>query len=199
MSLLSLDTRLTDDLYNLTAGNTAHQHVAYVLATFLIYLLPIALLLLFFRSETRVQSAKIFVMTVVTWVGINKLLGNFLYSHYGFRDRPFAAHGLTELLFEQPQKAFPSDHAAVLMFVTLAFFYYGHKKWGWTFLVIMLLSSISRVALGFHWVGDIIGGYAVGLIGFGLLVWLDPWLQKIGDWFFGLFTKRSSADAVTGS
>jgi len=189
MSLLTLDQNLTESLYRLTRDSSANQHLAYVIATYLIYLLPIVLLVLFWRQQTRVESAKLFVMTLVTWQGLNKLLGDFLYGHYGFRDRPFASHGLSELLFEQPQKAFPSDHAAVFMFVTLALYYYGHKKWAAVFLVAMILSSVARVAIGFHWAGDIVGGWAVGAIGFGLMVWLDPALQKIGDWFFGLFNR----------
>lgn len=196
MTLLALDQNLTEKLYHFTQNSAVNQRVAYDVATYLIYLLPILLLALFWKKDSRVESAKIFLMTLVTWVGFNKLIGNFLYGHYGFRDRPFAHHGLSELLFEQPQKAFPSDHAAVFMFVTLALFYYKKPRWGWIFAGAMVLSSLARVAVGFHYVGDIIGGWAVGVIGFGLLVLIDKplsvWLEKVMT-VVGLIKNESSS------
>ena len=196
MSLLALDQNLTESLYGLTRDNPGLQNLCYYVATYLMYLLPIMLIVLFWRRATRIECAKIFVMTLFTWEGMNRLIGNFFYNNYAFRDRPFASYGYAELLFEQPQKAFPSDHAAVFLFVTLTLFYYRQKTWAWVFLAATILGSIARVMVGFHWAGDIVGGWLIGALGFALLVALDKPLQAIGEWFFGFFDRMGKNEGI---
>lgn len=190
MSLLTLDQNLTESLYVLTRDNVSLQSLVYDVASYLIFLLPLLLVFLVIKPNTRFVAAKIFGATIITWQVFNKLIGEFFYVQYGFRDRPFAFGGLKELLFEQPQKSFPSDHAAVLLFVTLSLFYYRQKTWAWVFLVVTLLSSFARVTVGFHWVGDILGGYLVGTIGFGLLVMLDRPLHKLLEKTWALISRK---------
>ena len=191
MKLLTLDQTLTGALYELTRHNIELQGVIYITATYLIFLLPMALLHLAWKPNTRLLAAKIFVFALITWQIISKFAGEFFYFQYGFRDRPFAFSGLRELLFEQPQKSFPSDHAAVLLFVTLALFRYRQTGWAWVFLAVTILSSVARAAVGFHWVGDIIGGWLVALLGFGLMIWLEQPFQKLRDRIAQLFDARS--------
>lgn len=186
MTILGLDQSLTSSLYDLTRYNPQLQKFVYDVATYLIFLVPFVLVALVTKTNTRFVAAKIFGATIITWQVFSKLVGEFFYSQYGFRDRPFAFSGLKELLFEQPQKSFPSDHAAVLLFISLALFYYRQKSWAWIFLAITLLSSLARVTVGFHWVGDIVGGWLIGAIGFGLLVIFDRPLQKMLEKIWGL-------------
>lgn len=179
MSLIRLDQNLTEGLYSLTRDNSGLQKTAYIFASYPIFLLPIALIWLFWQKNSRLVATKIFIFAIFTWQVMSKLTGEFFYTQFSFRDRPFAFAGIKELLLEQPQKAFPSDHAAVFLFVTLALFYYRQKTWAWIFLIATVLSSIARVAIGFHFVGDILGGWLVGAIGFGLLVYFDHPLQRL--------------------
>jgi len=181
MTLLALDQSLTNTLYDLTRSNPEWQRLIYAVATYLIFLIPLMLVWLATKPTTRLLAAKMFTGAIITWLVINKLTGQFFYTQFNFRDRPFALTGVKELLFEQPQKSFPSDHAAILLFVTLALFYYRQRVWAWLFLAVTLISSLARVMVGFHWVGDILGGWLVGLIGFGLVVWLDRPLTRIGQ------------------
>ncbi len=178
---LRLDQNLTEGLYSLTRDDSGLQKIVYVFASYPIFLLPIVLIWLFWQKTSRWVAAKIFIGTIFTWQVMSKLAGEYFYTQWGFRDRPFAFAGIKELLLEQPQKAFPSDHAAVFLFVTLALFYYRQKTWGWIFLVATVLSSIARVAIGFHFVGDILGGWLIGAVGFGLLYWLDQPIQRLID------------------
>ncbi len=187
MTLLTVDQTLTGALYELTGHNVELQRVIYVTATYLIFLLPIVLLYLAWKPSTRVVAAKILVFVLITWQIISKFAGEFFYFQYGFRDRPFALSGLRELLFEQPQKSFPSDHAAVLLFVTLTLFRYRQTGWAWVFLAVTILSSVARVAVGFHWVGDIVGGWLVAMLGFGLMIWLEQPMEKLRDRIAQLF------------
>lgn len=140
----------------------------------LIYALPIILLGLFFRSPAdRLKSLKIILAALLAWQVLAKLVGTLLYTTWGFRDRPFATFGLQEYFFERPEKAFPSDHAAVIMAVTLAFFYYRYPKIAYPFAVLGVLVCLARVMIGFHYVGDILGGWLIGLAGFLIVYALD--------------------------
>jgi len=179
MDLLTLDHRLTFSLFHWGSSNPALQRFFLIVASVFIYLLPIILIWLFFRSHgDRLRSVKIFLVAVLSWQVLAQLLGSWLYTAYDFRERPFAAIGLQELFFEQPEKAFPSDHAAVMFGVMAAFFGYKYPRLGWLFLIGGLISSFGRVAVGFHYVGDILGGVAIGVIAYGLIRLLDTTLDK---------------------
>ncbi len=190
MSLIVVDQNLTEEMYRFTRDNLALQKIAYIFASYPIFLLPIALVWLVWQKTSRWVAVKIFIGAIFTWQVMSKLAGEFFYTQFGFRDRPFAFAGIKELLLEQPQKAFPSDHAAVLLFVTCALFYYRQKTWAWIFLVATVLSSIARVAIGFHFVGDILGGWLIGVIGFGLLVALDRPLQRLLEKIWNLVSRK---------
>lgn len=161
--LLSLDNEITKWLY---IGETAPswlQYSWYSLAGVFIYLLPVVLLVMLLRNaQDRLVAVKVGFSSLVAWQVISNLLGSWLYDTYGFRNRPFADYGLQELLFEKPQKAFPSDHAAVIAAVTVSFILYRYPKLAWLFGVGGLLALLGRVVLGFHWVGDILGGALIG-------------------------------------
>lgn len=177
--LLSIDKTITDFLYNQAASPTL-QKFFYVIASGFIYLIPAVLLVMFFRSHReRLASVKIFLASILAWQGFTGLLGMYLYDNFGFRDRPFADLGLQELLFERPQKAFPSDHSALLMAMIIGLFAYKYPKLGWLFLVGGVLSSLSRVVLGFHWFGDILVGWLLGALALGAIWLFDRPLTKI--------------------
>jgi undecaprenyl-diphosphatase len=192
MSLLQLDTTITLALYQVDRFSKLWQNIFYLAASGVVYILPLTLLWLFFRSHRdRINSVKIFLIAIFSWQVLSGLLGEFLYGKYGFRDRPFADNGIQEFFFERPTKAFPSDHSAVIFSIILAFFYYKYPKLGWIFLVLGVLSSLARVVMGFHWAGDIISGWAIGLLGFVVVVWLDRPITKIIEKFLSLFSKKN--------
>ena len=195
MYLLNLDKTLTFKLYVADKLSTFGLHSLYAVASYFVYLLPIILLVLFFKNpRDRINSAKIFLSAAIAWFVLNYSIGYLLY-HYGFRDRPFASKGVAELLFERPQKSFPSDHAAVLFAVMLAFFMYKYPKLGWLFIVGGAITCLARVMIGFHYVGDILGGWAVGAAAVGIVMLLDKPLTKAFEYIFGLF-KRSDGRTV---
>jgi len=67
------------------------------------------------------------------------------------------------LLFHPPTYSFPSDHALFLAFIAAFLFINGYKKIGWMALTITLIISISRIIIGFHWPGDILVGWILGI------------------------------------
>lgn len=188
-TLLGWDHSITFFLYRSGALSPFVERLFYSVATFFIYLLPLILVYLFWRGgQDRVNSVKIFLSAVIPWFILTSLVGGYLFTHYGFRERPFATLGIQELFLKRPDKAFPSDHATVLMAVTLAFFAYGYKKTGWLFLIGgVLLSSLARVVVGFHWFGDIIGGFVSGALGFWLVWSLD---RPLNHWLGHLLNRQ---------
>ncbi len=182
MTLLQGDRDITLAVFTWGLAHPVVQNFFLAISVISIYSLPFVLGWLFWRNQgaDRLQSVKIFLAAMVAWRVISYAIGTLLYSTYGFRDRPFALTGLREFFFEQPQKAFPSDHTAVLVAVTLAMFGYRYPKLGWVFLALTLLTGFGRVIVGFHYFGDIIGGAVVGLVAYGLIRLLDPWLDQLG-------------------
>ncbi len=182
MTLLGLDDRLTFALYRFGSSNWFWQHFWLIIAAWFVYLLPLTLLYLFFFGKSfsdKVAATKIFFSSIVTWQIFSKLIGNFFYSHYNFRDRPFAANGIKELFFERPTKAFPSDHSAVLVVAALLLIYYRYPKVGRFLLIGGLISGIARILVGFHFAGDILGGWALGAIAFLIFYYLDQPFTKL--------------------
>lgn len=185
MGLINFDTQLTLSLYHWGSRNESVQHAFLFIANAFVYVLPLVLLWLFFRSrQDRINSAKIFLTAVLAWQVFTRLIGGWLYSAYGFRDRPFSLGGLQELFFERPQKSFPSDHAAVMFAAMLALFAYKYPRLGWLFLIGALVSSFARVVVGFHYVGDILGGFALGAVAYGVIRLLDRPIDRILEKIF---------------
>lgn len=180
MGLLELDKQATFAIYDAVSSNQALIHFFLYLAALVVYILPVILLYLFFKNgRDRLNSIKIFLATVITWRIFSNGLGILIYNLWQFRDRPFAETGLQELFLEQPTKAFPSDHAAVLTIVAAMCFFLGYKRLGWIFVIAGTLSVFGRVAVGFHYIGDIFGGIAVGLIAFALFYYLDSQIERL--------------------
>lgn len=163
------------------------------MASGLIYALPVILVVLFFRSaRDRLVSIKLTLGAVLAWQVLSSSIGGFLYNHYQFRDRPFASMGLQELLFERPQKAFPSDHAAVVMVIGLGLIYYKYPKLGWVFLSLGVISSLARVVIGFHYFGDVLGGWLLGVAAIGLIVLFDRPITNLINKVFGRFVGQAT-------
>lgn len=101
------------------------------------------------------------------------LLANVIVSHLWDRPRPFVAHpGVVHLLVHHKADAsFPSDHSAALAGITVALLVF--VPWlGAIGVVWTLLMGLARVWVGEHYPGDILGGYAFGILGGILAVWI---------------------------
>ncbi|MEX1051851.1 MAG: phosphatase PAP2 family protein [Patescibacteria group bacterium] len=181
-TLLGWDRAITEFLYYQDAG-LGLQRLIFSAASLFIYVIPAVLLVMFWRSQRdRIVALKILVAVGLAWKVLSNLTGQLLYDGFGFRDRPFAAGGFPELFFERPEKAFPSDHAAVIAVMVLGLFVYRYPKMGWVFLVLGGISSLSRVIIGFHWFGDVIGGWLIGALAVGVIWLFDRPLTNFFEW-----------------
>lgn len=99
--------------------------------------------------------------------GLSFLLGlalNQLVLLLAHRVRPYDA-GITHLLItKSADPSFPSDHATASMAIAAAFLLQRIRRTGLAFLIAALLLMVSRVYLGTHYAGDVIGGAATGFI-----------------------------------
>ena len=154
-----------------------------VFAEYLIYGLPIFLIVFWFTSVAAKKVVlRILFCVVLAWPIISGIVGKLLP-----RDRPFESGGVQELIFHRPTYSFPSDHAAALFAVTFSLFFSGYKKMGYIFLVLSVIVVFFRVGTGIHWPTDIIAGAVIGLIAAWCVKMLDKYLDRIYELIIKFF------------
>lgn len=80
------------------------------------------------------------------------------------RIRPYDA-GISHLLIApSADPSFPSDHATATFAIAAAFLLHGMRRAGIWFLAAAMLVSVSRVYVGTHYVGDVLGGALTGIL-----------------------------------
>jgi len=99
--------------------------------------------------------------------GLSFLLGlalNQVILLFVHRMRPYDA-GLTQLLIEHSSDwSFPSDHATASIAVAMSFLFQRLPKRGLALLGAAVVVCLSRVYVGTHYVTDVLGGAATGII-----------------------------------
>ena len=79
------------------------------------------------------------------------------------RVRPYDV-GVTHLLVSPSgDPSFPSDHASAAIAIAFAFLFCGRLQQGVVFAVCATLVAVSRVYVGTHYVGDVLGGAMTAL------------------------------------
>ena len=111
-------------------------------------------------------------LAVLLGLAVNQVI--LLFVH---RPRPYDM-GVTQLLIARSADwSFPSDHATVVAAIVAAFgiqrFHHRASALG----VLALLVCLSRVYVGTHYVTDVLGGAAVGIVAAHVV----PWLYRRGN------------------
>ena len=101
------------------------------------------------------------------------------------RPRPYLAHPHTAHLFipAAHDPSFPSDHATAAFAIAVALLL-RHRPAGILALAMAAVLSVSRVAVGTHYPGDVLGGAALGTAA-ALLLWhpaVRRPLHALADW-----------------
>lgn len=114
------------------------------------------------RSSDRVGDRHILVaagLSFLLGLGINQLI--LLLVH---RVRPYDM-GVTHLIVApSADPSFPSDHATAAVAIAVTFLFHGATRRGGAFLAAAVVIALSRVFIGIHYTGDVIGGAATALI-----------------------------------
>ncbi|WP_280992506.1 phosphatase PAP2 family protein [Ochrobactrum sp. 19YEA23] len=114
------------------------------------------------RRSDRPHNRHVLVAT-----GLSFLLGlaiNQLILLVVYRTRPYDG-GISHLLISpSADPSFPSDHATATFAIAAAFLLHGMRRMGLLFLATASLVAFSRVYIGTHYMGDVVGGAATGIL-----------------------------------
>ena len=177
MNILNIDQNVLVWLNHTFVGkSTFLDNIVLFLGVYLIYALPIVLLLLWFFVKKQ-QRALAFATAgmILSWFVITKEI----VPNIWFRARPdLALIGAKELFFHRPDYSFPSDHATALFALTFGLYFFGYKKAANWFLVFSIIICLARVTLGIHFPLDILGGIVSALIGASIVKYFEKPLEK---------------------
>jgi undecaprenyl-diphosphatase len=104
---------------------------------------------------------------VLVAAGLSFLLGlgfNQLVLLFVQRVRPYDAQISHLIIDRSADFSFPSDHATASFAIAAAFLLHGLPKRGFVFLAAAVLLAVSRVYIGTHYVGDVLGGAVTGIV-----------------------------------
>ena len=177
MNILEIDQNILLGLNRALVGKNAFlDNILVFCGVYLVYALPIILLLMWFFIKTKQKAtAFAFVSTIFSWFVITKTIVPAIW----FRARPdLNLIGAKELLFQRPDYSFPSDHATALFGITFGLYMFGYKKAGNWFLLYSFIIVFCRVVLGIHFPLDIVGGAVSGLVGVTIFKLFEKPLEK---------------------
>lgn len=154
--------------------NHSNSNVNKFFGEYLIYGLPLLLIILWFWGKNQKMALRALFSVVLAWPILAYSLG-----HLVHRLRPFDIGGVKELIFHRPTYSFPSDHAAALLAVAASFWFSGNKKLSVAVGIAGLVISFFRVSAGLHFPTDILGGMIVGMVAAYLIYLFDKPLDLI--------------------
>lgn len=177
MNILSIDQNMLLSLNHAFVGHGRPlDDIIKFLAAYLIYTLPIVLLVLWFAYPKKREALAMATLgAAFAWFVITKSI----VPHIWFRTRPdLALIGAKELIFHRPDYSFPSDHATMLFGLAFGLYLFKWPKVATWFLVFAILICTMRVAIGVHFPLDIIAGAISGLVGVLIFKLFDEFLLK---------------------
>lgn len=95
--------------------------------------------------------------------GVLALFINFLIAKVYFEPRPFVTHSVHLLIPHAKDASFPSDHTSGAFGLAIGMRLYK-RKWGKWMLVFAVLTGFSRIFVGHHYPGDVLGSMIVALV-----------------------------------
>lgn len=158
--------------------------LAYVQAAEALFLGMLIIVIALARHERWVSIRRAAVAAGLS-AGLGLLVGKIITEFYD-RPRPFVAHpGKIHLFITHAADAsFPSDHATAAAAIATAILLRGKLCWGLVTLVFALILMLGRVALGFHYPSDVIGGALIGALA-ALVLWMPTvrgLIDALSDW-----------------
>lgn len=169
--------------------------LAYVGVAEALYFLLLVVLCIFARHERFAPVRRAAVAAGLS-AGLGLLVGKIITEFYD-RARPFVAHPGAVHLFAHhaPDASFPSDHATASMAIAVAFLLRKRFGLGVLTLVFAAILDFGRVAVGFHYPTDVLGGAAIGALA-ALVLWAPPLRRRIdalSDFIGGLWDRALDA------
>lgn len=163
-SLQQLDQKIFLELQDLVYGHHWLIVISVILASpgLFIALLIFVLLWFFGKSHDEKKQNRIALSSALLAAFIARFILKEIITAFWSRPRPFETLQTIPSISHNPGSAFPSGHATFLFALATAIWMYD-RKMGIFFGVLALLVSVSRVIVGIHWPGDILGGIILGV------------------------------------
>lgn len=155
--LLEIDKSLSESIYKRSENRSLYSKLLYRL-TFGYGVLPLIFVVIILSNNITQVILALGLMVIVFFIGFENYLKRLLK-----RKRP--SYSILK------SYSFPSTHALSTMVITVFIIFTTNYLNGYLILLIFvydLLIGVSRVYLGFHYVSDILGGWAIGFV-FGLI------------------------------
>lgn len=143
-----------------------------------LYLLLVVALCAFARHERWAPLRRAGVAAGLS-AGLGLLVVQII-SHFYDRARPFVAHPHVLHIFARhaADASFPSDHATASMAIAVALLLRKRYGWGMLTLVFAVVLDFGRVAVGWHYPTDVLGGAALGALA-ALVLWAPALRRRI--------------------
>jgi len=132
----------------------------------------IALLLgfIFWSKQVRLQYWRMVILALISAIFSRLVITEIIRALY-FRARPFQIFEFIPLIFHETSSSLPSGHASFFFAISTIVLLYN-KKWGIGFFVGSALIGLARVIAGIHFLGDILLGLSVGILGALVVYWI---------------------------
>ena len=170
MKLFFSDSFLSLKLHSLAGKVFWLDWLVIFLGQYLGFIL-IALLLgfLLWSKVSRFMYWKMVVLAFISALFSRLVITEIIRALY-FRARPFEIFEFSPLIFHETGASLPSGHASFFFALSTIVLLYN-KKWGIGFFVGSVLIGLARVIAGIHFLGDILLGLSVGILG-ALVIYL---------------------------
>ncbi len=170
MNLFQFDEKVFSILYGLANKNQFFDWLFIFLASYLIYIL-LALFIWFLLKEKDWRRRFYFGALAIVSVLLSRGIITDLIRYFYDKPRPFALLDIESLISHSATNSFPSGHLTFLVPIALTLWLMNRRLGLW-FLVGALLIGVGRIGVGIHWPSDILGGFAIGAISFGIIYYL---------------------------
>ncbi len=162
MEFSAFDVAATHAVNSLSGSNSVLDNVMISVSAFGVPLLVLAVAAQWWRRPDRSHNRHVLVaagFAFLLGLAINQIILVFVH-----RIRPYDA-GITHLLVNPSgDPSFPSDHATVTFAIGATFLLHGMRRLSLCFLAAAVLVAFSRVYIGIHYTGDVLGGALTGIV-----------------------------------
>lgn len=183
------DRTVLNILTDLGGTSELRDSIVSLLANVLPFVLVIAAIWLFFagrtprRREINRETALIALGATLMAIAIRALIAGAFARPRPFVTYPHIHHlefgGILQGAAPNASFSFPSGHMFEMFAFAGTFYFIGkHPKLGWALLGVCVVTGLARIAAGYHYPTDIVGGALLGLALAKLLSLQSSWARK---------------------